>query len=67
MIFKKFILLDNKNARPRTKRAKTTKIAIHYVGNYGSSTIANRNYFNTPGVYASAHYIISKYGLFSYT
>ena len=51
-------LLTNSKARPKTKRAKTTKIAIHYVGNPGSSAMANRNYFNNCGLYVSAHYII---------
>jgi N-acetylmuramoyl-L-alanine amidase len=59
-------LLDvNKYSRPGTKRSKTTKIAWHYVGNAGSSALANRNYFNnapTHKTYASSHYIVGLKG-----
>ncbi len=33
--------------RPYTKRIKTTKIAVHYIGNPNTSAEANRNYFNS--------------------
>ena len=33
-------------------------IAIHYVGNPGSTAIANRNYFNKPDVDVSSHFIV---------
>lgn len=33
-------------------------IAIHYVGNPGSTAIANRNYFNKPEVEVSSHFIV---------
>lgn len=60
------LLTINPYSRPGTKRSKTTKIAIHYVGNPGSTAIANRNYFNnlanTGAAYASSHYIIGLEG-----
>ena len=46
------------NNRPYTKRAKTTAIAVHYVGNPGSSAEANRNYFQNNSNDVSANYII---------
>lgn len=46
------------NNRPYTKRAKTTAIAVHYVGNPGSSAEANRNYFQNNNNDVSANYII---------
>lgn len=52
------MLLTSKKARPKTKRGKTTKIAIHWVGNAGSSAKNNRDYFNNSGVSASSHYIV---------
>jgi len=61
------LLTPNKYSRPQTKLAKVTKIAIHYVGNAGSTAIANRNYFENlksgaNGLYASSHYIIGLNG-----
>lgn len=61
-IIEKF-LTPNKYSRPQTKLTKITKIAIHYVGNAGSTAIANRNYFENlkngiNGVYASSHFIV---------
>jgi N-acetylmuramoyl-L-alanine amidase CwlA len=47
----------NKYSRPGTK-INPTKIAVHYVGNAGSSAMGNRNYFASGKVYASSHYII---------
>lgn len=47
----------NQHSRPGTK-IKPTKIAVHYVGNAGSSAKGNRNYFASGKVYASSHYII---------
>lgn len=58
-------LTINKYSRPGTKRSKTTKIAWHYIGNPGTSAIANRNYFNNAPnhkTYASSHYIIGLTG-----
>lgn len=51
----------NKYSRPGTK-IRPTKIAVHYVGNAGSSAKANRNYFESGRVYASSHYIIGLNG-----
>lgn len=48
------------NGRPGT-RITPTKIAVHYVGNAGSSAAGNRNYFAS-GVYASSHYIVGLNG-----
>lgn len=39
------LLTINKYSRPGTQRKKTTKIAVHYVGNPGSTATGNRNYF----------------------
>lgn len=39
-----------------------TKIAVHYVGNAGSSAKGNRNYFANCTNYVSAHYIIGLNG-----
>ncbi|KAI4453065.1 atp-binding cassette sub-family b [Holotrichia oblita] len=66
------LLTPSKYGRPQTKTGKITKIAVHYVGNAGSSALANRNYFeslkvgvkNSSGdfIYASSHYIIGLQG-----
>lgn len=60
------LLTPNKYSRPQTKLGKVKKIAVHYVGNAGSTAIANRNYFeglkNGKGIYASCHYIIGLQG-----
>lgn len=57
------MLLDiNPYSRPHVMRDKTTKVAVHYVGNPGTSALANRNYFNnlakTHSRYVSSNYII---------
>ena len=60
-IIQKF-LEPNIYSRPQKKIGRIKKIAVHYVGNPGTSAIANRNYFdnlkNTHKTYASSHYII---------
>lgn len=53
--------ITSKN-RPKTKRSKTTKIAIHYVGNAGSTAIKNRNYFQTTSDNVSSNYIVGLVG-----
>lgn len=62
MEIKEVFLTPNKYSRPGTKINKWSKIAIHYVGNAGSTAVANRNYFeslkNGQGTYASSHFII---------
>jgi len=60
-IIKQF-LTPNPYSRPQIPLKKVTKIALHYVGNAGSTAQGNRNYFNnlanTHTTYASSHYII---------
>ena len=55
------LTLSNYN-RPGTKRKSTTAVACHYIGNPGTSALANRNWFeslqNGAGTKASCHYII---------
>lgn len=62
MVIQKKFLTPNQYSRPTTKRSKTTKIALHYVGNPNTSAIANRNYFenlkDTHTTYVSSHYIV---------
>ena len=62
----KMYLTKNKYSRPGKIRKRTTKIAIHYVGNPGSTALANRRYFenlkNGQGTYASSHYIVGLAG-----
>lgn len=48
--------------RPYTKRTKTTKIAVHYIGNPNTSAEANRNYFNSNNNDVSSNYIIGLNG-----
>jgi putative N-acetylmuramoyl-L-alanine amidase len=51
----------SKYCRPG-KKINPVKIAVHYVGNAGSSAKGNRNYFASGKVYASSHYIIGLEG-----
>ena len=48
--------------RPYTKRTKTTAIAVHWVGNPGSTAMANRNYFNQTSLEVSSNYIVGLNG-----
>lgn len=50
------------NNRPYEKRAKTTAIAVHYIGNPGTSAEANRNYFQNNICDVSSNYIIGLNG-----
>lgn len=55
------LLTINPYSRPGKKIDKIKNIVIHWVGNAGSSAIANRNYFESlkdKKLYASSHYII---------
>lgn len=56
------LLTTNPMSRPGKKIEKIENIVIHWVGNAGSTAIANRNYFenlkNQSTRYASSHYII---------
>lgn len=58
----KMWLTVNPYSRPGTLRKRTTKIAVHYVGNPGTTALNNRNYFNnlakTHSRYVSSNYII---------
>lgn len=45
MQIQQMLLTPNKYSRPGIKLDKVTKIAVHYVGNPGTSAINNRNYF----------------------
>lgn len=60
------LLTPNPYSRPQKKLVKITKIAIHYVGNAGSSALANRNYFESlkdkKTTYASSHFIVGLNG-----
>lgn len=59
------LLTPNKYSRPQIKLEKVTKIAVHYVGNPGTSALANRNYFENQkngGTYVSSHFIIGLEG-----
>ena len=58
----KMWLTLNPYSRPGTIRKRTEKIAVHYVGNPGTSALNNRNYFNnlakTHVRYVSSNYIV---------
>lgn len=60
------LLTINPYSRSGEKQNKTENIVIHYVGNPGSSAVANRNYFenlkNTHKTYASSHYVVGLNG-----
>ena len=59
------LLTINPYSRPGKKIGKIKNIVIHWVGNAGSSAIANRNYFESlkdKKTYASSHYIIGLEG-----
>lgn len=49
-------------ARSGRKLDKVQGIAIHYVGNPGTTAMQNRNYFNQPGVEVSSHFIVGLEG-----
>jgi len=59
MVIIKNMLLTNHN-RPGKKIIKLKGIAIHWTANTdaGADAVANRNYFNSTGNYASTHYIV---------
>ncbi len=59
------LLTPNPYSRPQTKLTKVTKIAVHYVGNPGSTAAGNRNYFESlkdKELYASSHYVVGLNG-----
>ena len=58
-------LTPNQYSRPCTKRTRTTKVAVHYVGNPNTSALANRNYFENckdTHKYVSSNYIVGLIG-----
>ena len=60
-------LTVNKYSRPGIKLTSVKNLIIHWVGNPGTSAIANRNYFESlkdgkNGTYASSQYIIGLNG-----
>lgn len=59
-------LTPNKFSRPQIPLKKVEKIAVHYVGNAGSSAKGNRNYFenlkDTQDRYVSSHFIVGLKG-----
>lgn len=60
-------LTENEYSRPGTPLEEVHGVVIHYVGNPGTSAMANRNYFEslsagTDGVYASSHFIVGLEG-----
>ena len=59
------LLTINQYSRPGTKIGKIKNIVIHWVGNAGSTAIANRNYFESlkeRKSFASSHYIVGLQG-----
>ena len=59
------LLTVNRYTRPGTRRTKTTKVAVHYVANPGTSARANRNYFENCRLTkksVSSHFIIGLNG-----
>ncbi len=56
------LLPINEYSRPGTKTDKIIGIVVHYVGNAGTSAVANRNYFASlaasGATYASSNFII---------
>ena len=58
-------LTPNRFSRPQIPLKKVTKIAVHYVGNPGTSAVANRNYFENQkngGKCVSSHFVIGLNG-----
>lgn len=65
MEIKEMLLTPNKYSRPQTPLEQIKKIAVHYVGNPGTSAEANRNYFENcriTGTYVSSHFVIGLKG-----
>lgn len=60
------LLTINPYSRSGEKQNKIENIVVHYVGNPGSSAVANRNYFEnlktTHKTYASSHYVVGLSG-----
>jgi N-acetylmuramoyl-L-alanine amidase len=60
------LLTPNPYSRSQKPIGIITAVAIHYVGNAGTTALNNRNYFNnlkdTHSTYASSHYIVGLQG-----
>lgn len=60
------LIQPNTYSRPQTQLEKVNGIVIHYVGNPGTTAVANRNYFNELGkthtTYASSHFVVGLEG-----
>ncbi len=59
------LLTVNPYSRPGTKLKQVKNIVVHWVGNAGSSAMANRNYFDSlkeKKSFASSHYIVGLQG-----
>lgn len=56
------IIAVNGSARRGETMKEVTDIAIHYVGNPGTSAQANRDYFAQPDTQVSAHFLIGLEG-----
>ena len=54
--------LDFGGSRSGEKLEHVNDIAIHYVGNPGTSAMANRNYFNDPSTEVNAHFLVGLEG-----
>ena len=54
--------ITNPTARTGAPLAEVKDLAIHYVGNPGSSAKGNRNYFNTEGVDVCSHFVVGLEG-----
>lgn len=52
------VFIENPEARTREPLPAVRDLAIHYVGNPGSSAKGNRNYFNSEGVEVCSHFIV---------
>ena len=66
MMITKMLLTPNNYSRPQIPLKRVAKIAVHYVGNAGSSAEGNRDYFESlkdgKHGYASSHYIVGLKG-----
>jgi len=52
-------LLDiDGGARTTIELSEINSIVVHYVGNPGTTAKQNRDYFNTPGVNVSSHFVV---------
>ena len=50
--------IDNPNARHGMRLSDFRGVVIHYVGNPGTTAMANRNYFNQPTTDVVSHFVV---------